>query len=749
MDGYIRDGIAPLKRYLSTGSTSTHTINTSKQYNSISTFWDSNDADANSKIRRNSDTYGDAMDWGIENLDEIDGSNTEISHNDHDISSPTLINEFPNYSNHGDDQMSRDNDFDGMTPHIDDKFYDWGISPKKNANNNLGKSTLRNIFDELMKLNHEQHLKNLEFLDEFRYTVITSQLLDQTILVSKFQQMKKQSSSKLLKHNKTFYKNGLLISLNQNFHIQSFLCPFNIVNILGVLSHLQKHKGNYQNSQIRLVIIISLIILNAHTISHTQSLDLIQHKTLNQLKRFIKIQQKFDLQEQKLITKYKELKLYNNILPIQQQHSSEDPSQLFDLVSSTIIVASTSVINSIHKILPYVNGYELENYCELYNIELTQLGFETENLKPFNISESESSIDQLVNKFRRFQYLRRFLIVLFLAMNHQFSTHSPFLMKVFGIFQIKSRLTCSILKSSVLVSQSLESLQELISGLVESLSQFRTISDNKVEFIEPSSPSVDQLMNKIKEFELQLIVLRRDHSPQQLEEAGQTLSSLQQLYQREIRQFQAPKQRSVSTPSSLSIEKRKRFSLPNASNYSNLQIQQSPQRSQRPKTTPHKHYKRLSTGFALPLLTVTEEDEGSKRAVSYDDNYLNIMPTYNTFNSDEDSNQIQPQISQINQHYIQDNNLLSNDDSVIFTSNGNNEEDDKDDEEVDSEEFKRKLELNFAKMINGNSNQGSDDTNDDDKNDDDNDEVNLNNEKIDTQQGVNLMDELKMSFNKK
>lgn len=113
MENYIREGLAPLKRYLS--------ISQQQQQQ------DQDDIDQDSPTRRRtSKGNGKMMDWGID-LEDMDNIN--------DISSPTLINDFTintssttnATSDNGEDIM------DGLTPFMEDKFHDWGISPKKKS----------------------------------------------------------------------------------------------------------------------------------------------------------------------------------------------------------------------------------------------------------------------------------------------------------------------------------------------------------------------------------------------------------------------------------------------------------------------------------------------------------------------------------------------------------------------------------------------------------------------------------------
>ncbi len=707
MENYIREGLAPLKRYLS--------ISQQQQQDQEQ---DGIDQDSPTR-RRMSKGNGKMMDWGID-LEDMDNIN--------DISSPTLINDFTintssttnATSDNGEDIM------DGLTPFVEDKFHDWGISPKKSHHDNHHRFTLRDFVMDLFDKLNDQKYQNMKFLDEFRYILVSSQLLDETILISKF---KKKSLMDL--NQKGFQKFGHLIKINSNFQINSIISTINILKIINVLSYLQKNQFKYSLQQIRLVLMISTIHLSFIVNSKLLKLKIIQTKILNQLRKFIKNFQKFDTLIQKLITKFKELKIYNNIPSLKSQTTgnNENPDSIYDLTSSSLILSINSITNSFKSLLSLTNGIELENYCGIYNIELTRLGFQIDELKSLKlIDDNQDDVDLIVSKFKKLQFLRRFLIVVLLTIN-QFNNHSPFSNKVFEIFKIKQNggdCKVSFLSKLIMVSNNLNDISQFCETLNQSIKQSIDVSNtiiNHSEFHQnDSSSSIDLLLNKIKEFELQLIIARSSKNPTHLKELGSILENLSNLYKKECSTSQ-------TNSNLLKIAKqRKRFSLPSTA----LPIQQQQQRS---KSTSSKRnsYKRLSTGFTLPLLTVTENEEEdeevkTKRAVSYDDNYLNIMPSHETFTID---------------NYINDRNLLSNDDSVVITyGDGGDKGDDEGEETFDNEEFKKKLELNFTRMIQGDSKLKYE------NNEEVNDEVNFNDQQIDKEESAPLMNELRNVLNR-
>lgn len=710
MENYILDGLRPLKRYLS--------LNQEQEYKDEGTEVDD----------------GNIMDWGI-----------DLDHDMHpnSLSSPTLINDFTNsfelYRADEDQDEEGEDGMNGLTPFNDDKFHDWGISPRKHK----VKNGLKDLFQELVLLLHEQRLKKMKFLDEFRYTLVTSQLLDETILVSKFnQQRTKRSLINLNKKDGVCFKRmGKLVRMNSSYQISlsSSRDLWSLLKIRNLLNIISQHQQNYSIYQIRLVLIVSLIHIDALIRSNYIINQILQHKFITQLTKFIKSFQKIDMSLQKLITRYKEVKIYKNIMPNTSHIPNENPQQICDLITSSLNLLMNSITNSFLKILPFTNGIELENYCGIYHIELIDLGSEIEELKPFHNYINEDTLDQITSKFKKFQFLRRFMIVVMLATLSQPSMNTPFLNKIIGIFNVKRSIDCSDWEKLKLILESFDEVTSFCINLNKSIQN--SIVFNSSKGVTPTTSisndhSTDLLFNKIKEFELQLFLTRGSSDPSQLKELGHTLEKITSLYKKEITLAQ-------NNNNILKIDKqRKRFSLPN----SNPQLTSSSSSSQqRSKSTSYKNYKRLSTGLTLPLLTVMEEEEiKPKRAVSYDDNYLNIMPSHLTpvrpQPQEDQPQEDQSQNLQL-QDYINERNLLSNDDSVIIT---NEQGEEAQQETLSNEEFRKKLEENFNRMIQGDKVIKEEDQ----EKIDENDEINLNNQKIGKLESQALMNELNDALKK-
>lgn len=708
MENYIRDGWAPLKRYLSISLPEGI-----QEHLQGDTDHDHDTQQLQSQRKYPIDVGHDKrmLDWGIDMAD--DDSTTNVSNVD--LSSPTLINyDYTGNSNYEEGTM------DGMTPMVEDKFHDWGISPKKPQRST--KMTIEDVFQQgRLGLDLEK------FWDEFRYGLVSSQLLDEVVLISRFKNNRKDQ----VQNKSVNFQIKYLVEANiGNLDIRI------IWNASSLLRHVKENQHRYSINQIRLVANVALCSIALLTDSNIIKLKILHHRILNLLKSFITGFQKFDVLIQKLVTKYKELKIYNNIIiPTNPQQGSSE--RIHDIITSCLVISTTSVNNSLKSLLPFVNGIELENYCGIYDIELIRLG--EDELKPFKIDHQTDPIDSIIYKFKKFQFLTRFLIVVLLAMNLNSDYTTPFLNQVFTIFGIAHKKNCSIIRKLIMISNNLNELTTMVQELTTMTSKSLDLQNTELTNIQTRSNDADDLLlTKVKEFELQLLLARKSNT--KISKLSPILDNLTSLYNKECLSQQH--QQHI-----LNVEKqRKRFSLPATANAT--LIPSTP--TQRSKSTSHS-YKRLSTGLSLPLLTVMEEEETTtstspssaksttripKRAVSYDDNYLNIMPSHESFGKTEDE--------QYKVDYIQERNLLSNDDSVVLHNDYDGQQEDS---VFDNEQFKKQLELNFTKMMMTDKEIKRDNVQEMDA-DEEELQVNHNDQKMDIADGVPLMNELRSVLNR-
>jgi hypothetical protein len=659
---YLFEGLAPFKRYLSLPSTNVH-VDTST-----------------------AEEEGDGMeDWGID------------THDFRSLSSPTLVTE----DTHGSIDMN------GDTPRVEGVEF-WGMSPEKKQQKNHRKHWLvSDLCEELYKRNMDVELDFTEFLEEFRYILVTSQLLDETILISRFYNKRKSSHFQLNEKKITWTKYGKVVRLGSQYRLSP---RTNNGALIKSIIELNKFKiGSPQ--QVEHLIVNALLNLDIHIRSKALTSQLIQTTVLNKLKVFMKTFQKFDVLAQKLLTKYREAMLYSNLIPQANESETLDSNKLFEILSSVTTLAFQSLVNGLNGLLPLVNGNDFENCCEIYNVDLSEMVMTLDDE-----DTNSRSIDSLALRVKKFQYLRRFFICSLLAINVKQSSQSDFMAKVSNLFQpdIKQHNTTFHKWSSV--SRILGEEHQLIVSLIVSMNTF--IQLQKIKF-GPTSLGSDmvqgpkiqgptmELSRKVKELQLELLSFDKSLSTGdqllKFRAIQPHLDSLMEQYQKNLneleassnqRPFKLNKQRVTSTT-------RKRFSLPPLQHTQNMSPSQSPRSASSSPT----NYKRLSSGLGLPLVTVMESDETKDI------------------------------------EYIQ--GLISNDDSVVITSNT----DDHSFETLNNELLKEQLEHNFSRFASTSTALGVNEANP--IKSVPNGEINKNDQHVDALVGISLLDEMKATFGAK
>lgn len=690
-------------------------------------------------------------DWGF----DMDNTN-----------SPTLVNIDLNnnknfhYGIHSDDDLT----ISSMP-----KF----ILPSSNLSIQL---LLKNIFNKFNDID----LSFQKFQDEFKYILITSQLLDETILISKYKkkistlQLNHNSNTLITKFGNFFINSGSNLLMNDNLNSLTY------IHLVSFIRHLFKNYtklNKLQSKSLLIIISVNLFILSNYKLI---CYKIIEITILNNLKKFIKNYQRFDISIIKLLNKYKELTIFPNMLPNNIPSRSSDilkSDKIYEILNNSVNLLTSNILNNINQLFSSINSSDLENYCGIYNIDLNELNYYLSN--EF-ISNNLSNYEKLLINLKKFQYLRRFLICCLLSSTNEINiNYSEFLNKVIKIFQADKMIPNSInlFNKLNLISSSLQNIQNLSHLLNLNIMEFikfeKISTSNTEDSLKNINTTSSNLSNKLKEVQLNLSILDKhksiDNQIEDFNKIGELINSINQIYNQDLSNLQNSVEKTSNKPfnlvqnnsvspltssSSITLSKRKRFSLPpqqhltpqSRSTPRNNTNSISPSTPNSNSSTP-KNYKRLSTGLSISLLTVMENesdifDVTNHKKVSYDDNYINITPKLQSpaYLSNESE-----QVESKKNYYITKNNLLSNENSVIINKI---EEDDDSLNELDSNildniEFKKRLEKNFNRVLSSSTVIGNTtvDT------EEDNFEINYNNSKIDEIQGGLLINELKSKIN--
>lgn len=100
---------------------------------------------------------------------------------------------------------------------------------RKNHHDNHHRFTLREFVMDLFDKLNDQNYQNMKFLDEFRYILVSSQLLDETILISKFKKkslmdLNQKRISKIWSSNQNQFKLSNKFNHFNNKHFENHQC---------------------------------------------------------------------------------------------------------------------------------------------------------------------------------------------------------------------------------------------------------------------------------------------------------------------------------------------------------------------------------------------------------------------------------------------------------------------------------------------------------------------------------------------
>lgn len=285
--------------------------------------------------------------------------------------------------------------------------------------------SFRKFIQKYLKLD----LQN-EFWDKFKYNLIISNLLDDSMVLSKNEQSLNtliHLSSNFQMRDSVFFKTlnddgTQLILTTRNYTLKFphfFYSKYHVISVIYLIifllkqNMLQKGNANFdQTKMFKILLIISTKIVKFKRIN----MMLQMNKVLNHLNVFLVHNFKINKKIIVNLINVKNLKLFKH-LPRVLNASSGTLGHLNYTLNFLLFNLKSSII----KLLPIVNGPVLEQYCNINNIDLdSDLCLDQENdnvdepLKSNLVSNSNLDTDEALNviikKITLFNKLRKFLI---------------------------------------------------------------------------------------------------------------------------------------------------------------------------------------------------------------------------------------------------------------------------------------------------------------------------------------------------
>lgn len=305
------------------------------------------------------------------------------------------------------------------------------------------------------------HEKSLQVVEKFRYNLIISNLLDDTMVLSKNELalndlVRIRASVDAPMHTrlvKLFNFDGTeLIVRNKNYRLdmpKGYRNPRVIVISIWLIVFLMKQnlklRSNMSYSS-RLKLFKILLIVTTKVMKFRRAAYIIgSSRSLRALDDFMISNCKIN---KSLITNMITIKEFEMFLFLNKSDTdAADPSYSKQLKHHLCTVLDYLILNvrhSIRRLLPLSNGEILEKYCQVNNIQLGPI-FDG----PDTTDGDEITVDALTSKLNYFNNLRRFFICQLLTI-HDDPLRNFFILKLYDCFNVQQDSPSSRLASKKL-----------------------------------------------------------------------------------------------------------------------------------------------------------------------------------------------------------------------------------------------------------------------------------------------------------
>lgn len=374
-----------------------------------------------------------------------------------------------------------------------------------------------------------------EFWEKFKYNLIISNLLDDSMILSKNEQ-----SLKFLNHQirplKGFNHHQTQLFIERHYMLKLPIISSNsIIIIIGLIIELLKLTlGNAINTNHWAKFKILLILSTKYIKFKRIKVMILMNKNLNLQRHFLINNFKINLKLIKSLLNLKQMKLFKAI-----------NYQEFNNLINSIHFLKLSLSNSIGQLLPLVNGDNFEKYYKFNHLNLDQ----------FDTIESKDEEQELLNNINYFNTLRKLLICQLLTLDEK-STNNYLLLKMFNRFNVKPQ------ESHIMIIEKLTILSELLNHHNNFLTSFLTIferfTSNDVDnedilkgIVEtkPQEPkTIDKLIERVNVLATNLKYFKQynesiedDEKRAIFNQYNNDINNIHQLYKLSLNEFETPK----------------------------------------------------------------------------------------------------------------------------------------------------------------------------------------------------------------
>ena len=370
---------------------------------------------------------------------------------------------------------------------------------QKNDNQIIGSTE---NFSKYIKKYLSMESINEVFWEKFKYNLIVSDLLDDSMVLSKNEQalstllnnLKLQKLSYKTHHLPTYINSlnfdGTQLKIVDKKYELRYSTIFNKSNYVLVvinliifmlkqcqLSKMHHPKFIYPN---QLKMFKVLLIVSTKLVKFRKfKLLIYTNRTKNCLDDFLVANYQLNKKLISNLILVKELELFNFV---DKSHHDAFKQELKDNVLNALSFITFDLKAAITKLIPYMNGDLLEQYCTINNINLSSLNQSFENhlkstIEPTDPEDQHShDLEEITFNINKFNQLRKFLICQFLTINDAPIKKTYFIYKLTDIFHIEENFNHDNRALSSI--QKLSLLENTLSAHNQVLHSFITFFDN-------------------------------------------------------------------------------------------------------------------------------------------------------------------------------------------------------------------------------------------------------------------------------
>lgn len=439
----------------------------------------------------------EVSDWGIE---EATSSPSLSNHNFnqpfqngrniHELTSPTSLNE------NLDHLKEKPADADFMYYYMVNNMH--RISPST--------ENFRKFIKKYLSLNNIQN----EFWEKFKYNLIVSGLLDDSLILSKNEQSLNNLQYSIKNPNeirkrfvKTLNFDGTeLYILNKQYQLKfsdklynSQMLIQTIYTIIFLLKQFLKGDNSKISAQNKFKMFKILLIISVKLIQFKRiNLKIQSTKVLNMLNEFLVNNYKVNKKMIMNLINLREMEMFGFM-----KKSKTSKNKVLDLkenLDNTLDFLNFNLKSSIIKLLPFLNGPIFEKYCNINNINVCALNSKYQPERTIEIDDTSEkiTIDEITFKLNKFNQLRKFLVCQLLTVN-ELPVRSFYLFQVWDQFNITEFEIDEVLQNDFLFFERLLVIEELFEEHTSILKNFYLIFE-KFEKINKFETRQDDISNK-------------------------------------------------------------------------------------------------------------------------------------------------------------------------------------------------------------------------------------------------------------